>query len=126
MHFIVFLAYPVEPNGHVVHSKYCGKTEHQCGDDVVYDKPGTKSFTQNAYFEHFLERHLSALHSRIAKESQIFRKPFKISSKFNFEKTRLKTLWRDGSLPIPLHLMFINEKRNITLCDRLSSLIIYG
>ncbi len=75
---MLFLAYPVEPTGYVVHSKYCGKIEHQCGDDVVYVKTGTKLFTQNAYFAHYLEGHLSALHSRLAKESRIFRKPFKI------------------------------------------------
>ncbi len=46
--------------------------------NVVYVKTGTKLFTQNVYFAHFLEGHLSALHSRLAKESQIFRKPFKI------------------------------------------------
>ncbi len=69
-----FFAYPVEPNGCVVHSKYCGKREHQCGDDAVYVKTGTKPFTQNAYF---LEGHLSALHSRLAKVSWIFRKLFK-------------------------------------------------
>ncbi len=48
--------------------------EHQCGDDVVYVKTETKPFTQNAYVSHFL----SLLHSRLAKESRIFRKPFKI------------------------------------------------
>ncbi len=38
---MLFLAYLVEPTGYVVHSKYCGKREHQCGDDVVYVKIGT-------------------------------------------------------------------------------------
>ncbi len=70
---MLFLAYPVEPTGYVVQSKYCGKIEHQCGDDVVYVKTGTKPFTQNAYFAHFLDGHLSALHSHLAKESRIFR-----------------------------------------------------
>ncbi len=56
-----FLAYRVEPTGYDFHSKYCGKREHRCGDDVVYVKTGTKPFTQNAYFVHFLEGHLSVL-----------------------------------------------------------------
>ncbi len=73
---MLFLAYPVEPNGYVVYLKYSGKREHQCGDDVVYVKTGTKPFTQNAYFAHFLEGHLLALHSLLAKECRIFRKPF--------------------------------------------------
>ncbi len=50
------------------HSKYCGKREHQCGD-VVYLKTETKPFTQNAYLLHFLEGHLSSLHSRLTQES---------------------------------------------------------
>ncbi len=29
-----FFDYPVEPTGYVVHSKYCLKREHQCGDYV--------------------------------------------------------------------------------------------
>ncbi len=33
---------------------------------------------KNAYFAHFLDGHRSLLHSRLAKESWIFRKPFKI------------------------------------------------
>ncbi len=75
---MLFLAYPVEPTGYVGHSKCSGKREHQCVDYVVYVKTETKPFTQNAYFAHFLEGHLSALHSRLAKESWIFRKSFKI------------------------------------------------
>ncbi len=121
---MLFLAYPVEPTGYVVHSKYCGKIEHQCGDDVVYVKTGTKPFTQNAYFAHFLEGHLSALHSCLPKESRIFRKPFKIIISSTLKKTCLKTLWRDGSLPISLHLVFLNEKSNVTLCDWFSVLCI--
>ncbi len=41
----------VEPTGcsAAAHSKYCGKTDHQCGEDVVYVKTGTKPFTQNSY-----------------------------------------------------------------------------
>ncbi len=105
-----FFTYPVEPTGYVVHSKYCGKREHQCGDDVVYIKTETKPFTQNANVSHFLEGHLSPLHSRLAKESRIFRKRFKIIVSSTLKKTCLKTLWRDGSLPIPLHLVFLNEK----------------
>ncbi len=106
---MLFLADPVEPSGYVVHSKYCGNIEHRCGDDVVFVKTGTKPFTQNAYFAHFLEGHLSALHSCLAKESRIFRKRFKIIVSSTLKKHVL-TLWRDGSLPIPLHLMFLNEK----------------
>ncbi len=71
-------AYPVEHTGYVFHLKYCGKREYQCGDDIVYVKTETKPFTQNGHFAHFLEGHLSALHSHLAKESQICRKPFKM------------------------------------------------
>ncbi len=74
---MLFLTYLVEPTGYVVHSKYCGKREHKFGDDV-YVKTETKLFTQNANLSHFLEGHLSALHSHLVKESRIFRKPFKI------------------------------------------------
>ncbi len=52
--FMLFLTYPVEPAGYAVHSTYCGKREHQCGDDVVYVKTETKPFTQNAYLSHLL------------------------------------------------------------------------
>ncbi len=41
-----------------------------CGDDAVYLKTETKPFTQNAYLLHFLEGHLSSLHSRLTQESQ--------------------------------------------------------
>ncbi len=41
------------------HSKYKGKREHQCGEDIVYLKTETKPFTQNANVWHFLEEHLS-------------------------------------------------------------------
>ncbi len=58
------------------HSKYCGKQEHQCGEDVVNLKTETKPFTQNAYLLHFLEGHLSSLHSRLTQESP---KPFKMN-----------------------------------------------
>ncbi len=120
LHFnAFFLAHPVEPTGYVVHSKYCGKIEHQCGDDVVYVKTGIKTFTQNAYFAHFLEGHLSALHSRLAKESRIFRKPFKI-----IVSSTLKKHGGTGPLLIPLHLVFLNEKSNVTLCDWFSVLCI--
>ncbi len=67
------------------------------------------SRSHNAYFAHFLEGHLSALHSRLTKESRIFRKPFKFIVSSTLKKN-VSTLWRDGSLPIPLHLMFLNEK----------------
>ncbi len=79
---MLFIAYPVEATG-------CGaaalfiqniaeKREHQCGEDVVYIKTETKPFTQNTYLSHFLEGHLSPLHSRLAKESRMFRKHVKL------------------------------------------------
>ncbi len=119
---MLFLTYPVEPTGYLVHSKYCGKREHQCGDDVVYVKTETKPFTQNANVSHFLEGHLSLLHSRLAKESRIFRKRFQIIVSSTLKK-HVSTLWQDGSLPIPLHLVFLNEK-TVTLCDWFSVLCI--
>ncbi len=61
----------------VVHSKYCGKREHQCREDV-YLKTETKPFTQNAYLSHFLEAHPSPLHSRLTQESRMFRKHVKL------------------------------------------------
>ncbi len=73
---------------------------------------GNKPFSQNAYFVHFLEGHLSALHSRLAKESRIFRKPFKIIVSSTVKKHVSKF---DRSLPIPPHLMFSNERSNVTL-----------
>ncbi len=42
---MLFLVYPVEPKGYVVHSKYCGKREHQCGDDVCV-KIGTRDISR--------------------------------------------------------------------------------
>ncbi len=54
LHFNVFFFLPA-------HSQYCGKSEHQCGEDVVYLKTETKPFTQNAYLLHFLEGHLSSM-----------------------------------------------------------------
>ncbi len=113
--FMLFLTYTVEPTGYVVHSKYYGKREHQCGDDVVYIKTETKPFTQNANVSHFLEGHLSLLHSRLAKVSRIFRKRFKIIVSSTLKK-HVSILWRDGSLPIPLHLVFLNEKKRYSLC----------
>ncbi len=51
---LMLSAYPVEPTGcGAAHSKYCGKREHQCGDDVVYLKTETKPFTHNAYYHIF-------------------------------------------------------------------------
>ncbi len=52
LHFNIFffLACPVEPTRcGAAQSKYCGKGEHQCGEDVVYLKTETRPFTQNAY-----------------------------------------------------------------------------
>ncbi len=53
---MLFLVYPVEPTEFLLnaaHSKYSGKREHQCGEDVVYIKTETKLFTQNAYYRNF-------------------------------------------------------------------------
>ncbi len=51
---LFFLACPVEPTRcGAAHSKYSGKREHQCGDDVVYHKTETKPFTENAYLLNF-------------------------------------------------------------------------
>ncbi len=72
------------------HSNYCGKRKHQCGKDVVYLKTETKPFTQNAYLLHFLEGHLSSLHSCLTQESP---KPCKIHVSSTFKKhviTRLR------------------------------------
>ncbi len=108
LHFnAFFLAYPVEPTRFAAHSKYCGKREHQCGDDVVYDKTETKPFTQNAYLSRFLEGRLSPLHSRLTQERRMFRKHVKL-----MYVQLLKNTSRDliAVFPIPLHLMFLNEK----------------
>ncbi len=80
-----FLACPVEPTRcGAAHSKYCGKREHQCEEDVVYLKIETKPFTQNAYLLHFLEGHLSSLHSCLTQESP---KPCQINVSSTFKKT---------------------------------------
>ncbi len=81
---MLLLACPVEHTGYIVHLKYCVRREHQCGGVCV--KTGTKLFTQNAYLSHFLEGHLSALHSRLAKESWIFRRPFKMIVRSTLKK----------------------------------------
>ncbi len=109
---MVFLAYPVEPTGcGAAHSKYCReKRENRCGDVVVYVKTETKPFTQNVYLLNFLEGHLSPLHSRLAQESCMFRKPCKM----NVSSTLKKNVSR-RFFCIPLHLMFLNEKS--ALCD---------
>ncbi len=62
LHFNVFLACPVEPTRRSATHSIFFKREHQ-RDDVVYLKTETKLFTQNAYLLHFLEGHLSLLHS---------------------------------------------------------------
>ncbi len=71
LHFhALFLACPVEHTRcGAAHSKYYGKREYQCGDDVVYLKTETKPFTQNTYLLHFVAGHLSSLHSRLTQES---------------------------------------------------------
>ncbi len=87
LHFndFFFFACPVEPTRcGAAHSKYCGKREHQCGEDVVYLKTETKSLTQNAYLLHFLEGHLSSLHSRLTQESP---KPCQINVRSTLKKT---------------------------------------
>ncbi len=99
---MLFLAYPVEPNGYVVHSKYCRKRPHNWKQAVLTER----------IFCAFLEGHLSALHSRLAKESRIFRKPFKIIVSSTVKKNVSKF---DRSLPILPHLMFSNERSNVTL-----------
>ncbi len=69
------LAYPVEPakcGDAVLFIQNIPEKEYQCGD-VVYVKTETKLFAQNAYFAHFLEGHLSPLHSCLAQESRMFR-----------------------------------------------------
>ncbi len=83
---MLLLTYAVEPTRCAVHLKYCGKTEYRCGDDVVYIKTGTKPFTQNTYYAYYLEAHLSALHSCLAKESRIFRKPCQINASSTLKK----------------------------------------
>ncbi len=95
---LFFLTYPVEPTGYVVHSKYSGKIEDQCGDDVVYVKTETKPFTQNANLSHFLEGHLSPLHSRLAK---VILKRFKIIVNSTLKKHVSKVY--DGTGLSPFH-----------------------
>ncbi len=61
MYFNVILAYPVEPTrsgaASAVHSKYYGKREHQCGEDVVKIKTETKPFKERIFiFVFFLGR----------------------------------------------------------------------
>ncbi len=62
MHFLTCTVEPTRCSA--AHSKYCGKRKYQCGEDVVYLKTETKPFTQNANLLHFLEGHLSSLHSQ--------------------------------------------------------------
>ncbi len=93
-----------------------------CLDDVVYVKTETKPFTQNANVSHFLEGHLSLLHSCLPKESRIFRNRFKIIVNSTLKK-HVSKLYGRTSLPIPLHLVFLNEKP-VNLCDWFSVLCI--
>ncbi len=94
----------------VVYSKYCRKKNIDA-KILFYVKTETKAFTQNAY--------LSRLHSRLGQESRMFRKPRQINVSSTYKKhvSRLYAIF-----PIPLHLMFLNEKS--TLCDWFSVLCI--
>ncbi len=105
------LSYLFKHTGCVVHSKYSRKRE-QCGEDVVYVKTGTEPFTQNTYFAHFLEGHLSVLHSHLAR---IFRKPFKIIVCSTLTKSFM------AGRVSPHLICFLC---NVTLCDRFSVLCI--
>ncbi len=102
--WMLLLACPVEHTGYIVHLKYCGRREHQCG--VVYVKTGTKPFTQNAYLSHFLEGHLSALHSRLTKESWIFRRPFKMITGLTLKKHVSKRYGGTGLSPFHCNSCF--------------------
>uniref|UniRef100_A0A673I7D2 C-type lectin domain-containing protein n=1 Tax=Sinocyclocheilus rhinocerous TaxID=307959 RepID=A0A673I7D2_9TELE len=53
---------------------------------IVYGETEIKPFTQNTYLSHFLAGHLSALHSRLAQESSMFRKPCNINVSSTFKK----------------------------------------
>ncbi len=67
---LFFLPVQLNPLDAVLHiQNIAEKIEHQCGEDFVYLKTETKPFTQNAYLLHFLEGHLSSLHSRLTQES---------------------------------------------------------
>ncbi len=56
-------------------------------------------FLQNTYLLHFLEGHLSPLHSRLAQESRMFRKPCQIHVSSTFvEKSSLLSVIRFPSL----------------------------
>ncbi len=94
---------------YVVHSKYLGKREHQCGGDVVYVKTETKQFTQNEYELLFLEGHLSPFLLVSRTRAACLEKTCKIN--VSFKKTCLETLWQ--FFPIPLHLMFLNGKSTL-------------
>ncbi len=96
----------------VVHSKYCGKREHQRREDVVYLKTETKPFTQNAYLSRFLEGHLSPLHSRLAQESRMFRKHVKL-----MQVQLLKNMSRDFMVVFLHPTASHGFKWKSTLCD---------
>ncbi len=111
---MLFLACPVEPTGYVkiLQEKKSINAETM----FLMSKP----FTQNAYFAHFLEGHQSALRSRLANESRIF----KIITGLTFIKHFSKLYGGTGFSPFPLHLVFLNEQSNVTLCDWFSVLCI--
>ncbi len=78
-----FFACPVEPTlCGAAHSKYCGKDNINV--EMLFLKTETKPFTQNAYLLHFLEGHLSPLHSLLTQESP---KTCQINVSSTFEKT---------------------------------------
>ncbi len=112
---MLLLAYPVEPTGYIVHLKHWGKREHQCGDDVVYVKTGTKPFTQNSYFVFSIYHRCSHI-SHLAIESRIFRKSFKMIISSTLKK-HVSTLWRYGVSPHSTASHVFKSFLNITLCD---------
>ncbi len=73
---------------------------------MLYVKTETKPFIQNAYFAHFLEGNLSALHSLLAKESRIFRKTFKIIVSSTLKKNVSKLYGGMGLSPFHFLMFF--------------------
>ncbi len=87
-------------------------------------KTETKPFTQNANLSHFLEGHLSALHSHLVKESRIFRKPFKIIVSSTLKNMSLNFMAGRVSPHSTASHVFKWKKKNVTLCDWFSMLCI--
>ncbi len=112
LYFNVFIcsACPVESTRcGAAHSQYCRKREHRCGEDVVYLKTENKPFTQNKYLLHFLEGHLSSLHSRLTQESP---KPCKINVKVQLSKKQKLIDW-ETSLLANVHINSVNMNLGI-------------